>query len=69
MKILVNWPKSYYVERAAAIRALSTVVADKSKVLSPKDDSPTISKVTALDFYSFSDLVFGKMFVFYILNV
>lgn len=62
MKILANWLKSYYVERVAAIPTLSTVVADKTKVLSPKDDSPTISKVTTLDFYSLSDLVFGKMF-------
>lgn len=69
VKILANRPKSYYVERVAVIPALSTMAADETKVPSPKDDSPTISKVIALDFYSLTDLIFGKMFVlFYILN-
>jgi hypothetical protein len=64
VKILANRPKSYYIERAATIRALLATVADETKALSPKDDTPVILKVTCLDFTLIS-LVFINMFILF----
>jgi hypothetical protein len=67
VKILANRPKSNYVERAAEIPTLSTAAMVEMKVPSLKDDSHAISKVTTLDFYTLTCLVFWQK-VYFILN-
>jgi hypothetical protein len=67
VKILTNRPKSNYVERAAVIPTLSTAAMVETKVPSLKDDSHAISKVTTLDFYTLTCLVFWQK-VCFILN-
>ena len=52
VKILANRSKSYYIKRATVIPVLSAATTDETNVLSPKDDSSFILKVTYLDFSS-----------------